>query len=125
MYELTSSDCRRVGGGNGGSSSGGGSQGSSQVCTSLPGGGSQCTSNNGRSMVIQTYDRSGNLTNTTVCTENRSASLQVKATPQVSGQVKGGGGTSCSTQGASSGSNQNSSYPGQLLIYSPFFYGAP
>lgn len=116
MHELRLSECQLVGGGNGGQG------GSAQTCTAIPGGGAQCTSNNGRSMVIQTYDRGGNLTNTTVCTENRSASLSVKVTTHANGEAKGGGGTSCRS---SSSSTQNSNNPGQLLIYSPFFYGAP
>jgi hypothetical protein len=73
-------------------------------------------------MVIQTYDRGGNLINTTVCTENRTASLQVKATSQIGGEAKAGGGTSCRSAPSSS---QGSNNGGQLLIYSPFFYGAP
>lgn len=123
MYELTASECHLVGGGNNDGQAQ--PQGGSQVCSAIAGGGTQCTSNNGRSMVVQTYDKSGNLTNTTVCTENRDASLQLKLTPQASGQLKSGGGTSCSSQGNPSSGNQGSSNSGQLVIYSPFFYGAP
>jgi hypothetical protein len=122
MYQLTMSACQVVSGGNA-------QGGNAQVCSSLPNGGSQCTSNNGRSMVIQTYDSKGVLTNTTVCTENRQGSVSLSLAKQATGEVKGGGGTSCSSKtpasGNGSGGGSGATQGGQLLIYSPFFYGAP
>ena len=122
LYQLTMSACQVVSGGNA-------QEGNAQVCSSLPNGGSQCTSNNGRSMVIQTYDSKGVVTNTTVCTENRQGSVSLSLAKQATGEVKGGGGTSCSSKtpasGSGSGGGSGATEGGQLLIYSPFFYGAP
>lgn len=125
MYELTHSECQSVGGGNGnGASAGSPSQGASQVCSSISGNGTQCTSNNGRSMVITTYDSKGGIVSITTCNENRDVSIKGKVTPQVSGEARGGGGTSC-TQRVPVSSSQGPDASGQLLVQSPFFYGAP
>lgn len=124
MHELTMSECQVV---SGGSSQGGGTQ----VCSPIANGGTQCTSNNRRSMVIHTYDSRGSLMNTTVCTENRQGSLSLSLAKQATGEAKAGGGTSCSSNAPASGHSRVSeggsttTGSGQLLIYSPFFYGAP
>lgn len=125
MYELTKSDCQSVGGGNGsGASATNPSQGGSQVCSPISGGGTQCTSNNGRSMVIQTYDSNGNVVAITTCTDNRDISAKAKLTTQVNAEIRGGGGTSC-TQRVPVTSSQGPSASGQLVVQNPFFYGAP
>lgn len=126
MYELTTSQCQWVGGGTGSKAAPASpSTSGSQVCTAIAGGGSQCTSNNGRSMVINTYDRNGNLTQTAVCTESAAGSVKAKITPQVQGEVSASGGTSCRISRPAQPSNPAMDPAGQLLVVSPFFYGAP
>lgn len=104
MYELKQDDWRSVSGGNG----------SSQVCSPLPGGGAQCTSNMGDAMVITSYDRHGNLVSTTTCTMNRSGSLQAGVKPRVFGAARVGGGSSCRTT-SPQGPRQRSS-PAQSML---------
>jgi hypothetical protein len=87
MYELKQDDWRSVSGGNGGP----------QVCSTLPGGGAQCTSTMGDAMVITSYDKHGSLVSTTTCTMNRSGSLQGGLKPKFVGEVRAGGGSSCRT----------------------------
>lgn len=122
MYELREVDFHLVGGG----TSSGSSQPATQVCASFPNGTVQCTSSNGRSLVIQSYDGKGNLTSTTVCTDNRSASLEIKAGQKAGGGIRGGGGSSCTTTHHSgNSSSQGSAGVGQLVIQDPFSYVAP
>jgi len=124
MYELTISDCQMVGGGTGGSQSSGSP---AQVCTTLPSGAAQCTSTNGRTMVIQNFDKEGNLVVQTVCTEGASGKIAGKAGPVTVGEVALATGTVCSSTDRSSNPDRRESRPPgpQMLIYSPFFYGAP
>lgn len=123
MYEITQEQCRVIGGGN--QSNGGASQ-TIQTCTTLPNGGAQCTSSNGHSMVVTTYDRNGNLTSTMACTTNRSFSAEGGVRKSgLQGNATAGGGSTCTrtesgpgASPASSGSRTN----GVLAIEIP--YGA-
>jgi hypothetical protein len=78
-------------------------------------------------MVIQNFDSKGNLVHQTICTEGASGKVAGKAGPVAGAELGGAAGTSCSSKAKSStsGGSQSSSQPVQLLIYSPFFYGAP
>lgn len=105
MYELKQDDWRSVSGGNG----------SSQVCSPLPGGGAQCTSTMGDAMVITSYDRHGNLVSTTTCTINRSGSLHAGVKPRISGGARVGGGSSCRTT-TPQGAGQRSSAAKSMLL---------
>ena len=96
MYVLSDNLHRLVGGGHGSGSNSGSSTATTQTCSQLPTGGMQCTSGNGRSMVIQSYDRNGNLINSTQCTENRSASISA-GNKLAGGGGQVGGGTSCNS----------------------------
>jgi hypothetical protein len=119
MYVLTDTTHHLVSGGHGNSTNSGSSTATTQSCTRLPNGGTQCTSGNGRSMVIQSYDRNGNLINSTQCTENRSASINL-GNKAISGGVQGGGGTSCSSSRPSAPASSPASGNYQLVIQMPY-----
>ena len=119
MYVLTDTLLHLVGGGHGSSTNSGSSTATTQSCTTLPNGGTQCTSGNGRSMVIQTYDRNGNLINSMQCTENRSVSVDL-GNKAISGGIKGGGGTSCSSSRISAPASSPASGNHKLVIQMPY-----
>lgn len=112
MRELDRSDLQFVGGGSGSS------QGASQTCHTLASGATQCTSVNGNVTVIQTYDKSGNLTNSTHCTNNRSVSASAgNKVARLEGRVDGG--SSCSSTSApapASGASQPRTGRGSKLL---------
>lgn len=91
MRELTPMECHEVSGGTNSSSSGS----AIQNCIDLANGTTECTSVNGNTTVINTYDKNGNLTNTLACTENSTFKIKVTL-PKMTG-VEGGkyGGSSC------------------------------
>lgn len=70
-------------------------------------------------MVIQSYDRNGQLIGSTQCTENRSASV-TGGNKAVSGGLQAGGGTSCTSLGPSSSGGGGSRSSGKLVIEMPY-----
>lgn len=98
MFVITQEQCLEVAGGN--QSNAGASQ-TTQVCSGLPNGGAQCTSSNGSSMVVTTYDSSGNLTSTMSCTANGTASAGAGAKKiGIQFEASAGGGSTCTRTGS-------------------------
>jgi hypothetical protein len=101
MYELNIDQIRSVSGGSGNASQGN----SGQTCVGTPNGGMQCTTINGSTTIVNSYDKDGKLTNSLVCSENRSLNLGIKH-PKVAVGAQSDGGTSCKASKPSSGSGQ-------------------
>lgn len=91
MRELTMMDCLEVSGGTNSSDNGT----SAQSCKDIANGGVECATVNGNTMIVNTYDKNGNLVNISACTEN--STFKIKLTIPRTGTLEGGKyhGSSC------------------------------